>query len=147
MLRVSAHSQHPVRRPVPRLGVRLSDDGIDVAVFASHATAVDLCLIDGSETTSDPTAWTERRIRLDGPELGVWWAHVPGVQVGQRYGFREQFCPATPRSSACEYRRRTNTICQKAIARLDRRIAEKRDSSQISQSLRGKPFPSPHPCG
>ncbi|OIQ88253.1 glycogen debranching enzyme [mine drainage metagenome] len=88
MLRVSAHSQHPYRRPVPRLGVRLSDDGIDVAVFASHATAVDLCLIDGSETTPEPAAWTERRIPLDGPELGVWWAHVPGVQVGQRYGFR-----------------------------------------------------------
>ncbi|BDO41555.1 glycogen operon protein GlgX homolog [Cellulomonas sp. NTE-D12] len=68
----------PSRRP-PRLGVHVVDDGIEVAVLAPHADAIDLCLLDEG---------TERRVRLDGPSLGVFSAHVPGVQPGQRYGFR-----------------------------------------------------------
>ena len=73
------------RRP-HRLGVHLSGDGVDVAVLASHADAVDLCLLDDDAGTSD--GWHERRIALDGPAHGVWSAHVPGVGAGQRYGFR-----------------------------------------------------------
>jgi len=69
-----------------RLGVRLCGDGIDVAVLASHAEAVDLCLLD--RDPASPDGWTERRIRLDGPRFGVWSAHVPAVDVGQHSGFR-----------------------------------------------------------
>ena len=70
----------------PRLGVRLSGDGVDVAVLASHAEAVDLCLLD--EDPGAPDGWRERRVPLGGPVHGVWTAHVPGVGAGQRYGFR-----------------------------------------------------------
>lgn len=69
-----------------RLGVHLRGDGVDVAVLASHADAVDLCLLDPDPTA--PDGWAERRVPLAGPSYGVWHAHVPGVAVGQRYGFR-----------------------------------------------------------
>ncbi len=74
--------------PPSRLGVRLCDDGVDVAVLASHADGVDLCLLDPDPAS--PDGWTERRIPLGGPRHGVWHAHVPGVGVGQHYGFRAQ---------------------------------------------------------
>ncbi|HEY3438631.1 MAG TPA: glycogen debranching protein GlgX [Actinotalea sp.] len=70
----------------PRLGVRLAGDGIDVAVLASHATGVELCLLDADPRS--PDGWTERRISLVGPVQGVWHGHVPGVHAGQHYGFR-----------------------------------------------------------
>jgi len=56
---------------------------VDVAVRAPRAEAVELCLLD-----HDGERWHERRVELAGPEHGVWWAHVPGVAPGQRYGFR-----------------------------------------------------------
>ena len=61
-------------------------DGVDVAVLASHATAVHLCLLDPDPDS--PDGWAERRVSLGGPTYGVWHAHVPGVLPGQRYGFR-----------------------------------------------------------
>jgi glycogen operon protein len=88
----------PLTRPtarrshVPPLGVHVTPDGgADVAVVASHATGVDLCLIDVVEPARDerdPARYRERRIPLDGPTYGVWHAHVPDVGPGQRYGFR-----------------------------------------------------------
>ena len=59
--------------------MHVTDQGVDVAVYAAHATAVDLCLFDGTK---------ERRVRLEGPVHGVFSASVPGVVAGQRYGFR-----------------------------------------------------------
>ncbi|MHB1290481.1 glycogen debranching protein GlgX [Georgenia sp.] len=67
-----------------RLGAHLYGDGIDVAVHASRAQRVDLCLIDVAVDGS----LTERRFRLRGPVDGIWHGHVPGVAAGQRYGFR-----------------------------------------------------------
>ena len=72
--------------PPDRLGVHLAGDGVDVAVLASHATAVDLCLLHPD--ASSPDGWREHRVPLQGPVLGLWTAHVPGVRAGQRYGFR-----------------------------------------------------------
>jgi isoamylase len=66
-----------------RLGVHVTDTGIDAAVFASHATAVELCLLDGPDGYQ-----TERRVMMHGPVHGVWSVSVPGVRPGQRYGFR-----------------------------------------------------------
>ena len=66
-----------------RLGVHVTDTGVDVAVLAPHATAVELCLLDGPLD-----APTERRVPLSGPRLGHWAASVPGVRPGQRYGLR-----------------------------------------------------------
>ncbi|GIG30687.1 glycogen operon protein GlgX homolog [Cellulomonas marina] len=74
----------PRRDAPPRLGVHVAGDGVEVAVLASHATGVDLCLLD-----EDPSGGTaERRVPLRGPSHGVWSATVPGVRPGQRYGFR-----------------------------------------------------------
>jgi glycogen operon protein len=62
----------------------VTPEGVTVAVLAAHATAVDLCLLDPAP---DGTL-RERRVPLEGPSFGVWHAHVPGVEPGQRYGFR-----------------------------------------------------------
>jgi len=70
----------PTHRRPPQLGVHLTDDGVVVAVLATHATGVDLCLFDDDGT--------ERRVALEGPALGVFSAEVPGVVAGTRYGFR-----------------------------------------------------------
>jgi isoamylase len=58
----------------------VTDDGIVVAVLATHASAVDLCLFDDDGY--------ERRVRLDGPAQGLFTADVAGVRPGQRYGLR-----------------------------------------------------------
>jgi glycogen operon protein len=58
----------------------LVDGGATVGVFAGHATGVQLCLFaaDGTET----------RMRLEGPDHGIWHGFVPGIELGQQYGFR-----------------------------------------------------------
>ncbi len=63
----------PHRRP-PRLGVHVTDEGVEAAVLAPHAEAVELCLLDESGAE-------QRRIRLDGPDLGVFSAVVPSSHV------------------------------------------------------------------
>ncbi len=67
----------------PPLGVRLRGDGADVAVYAAHADAVELCLLDGEGPER-----TERRIELGARAHGVHFAHVPGLLAGQHYGLR-----------------------------------------------------------
>ncbi len=67
--------------PTPhRLGVHLVQGGATVAVYAAHATAVHLCLFDEHGK--------ERRLPLTGPQNGIWHAFVPGIHLGQKYGFR-----------------------------------------------------------
>jgi len=62
------------------LGVHVADHGADVSVWAPHATGVDLCLFDAKGR--------ESRVPLYGPDAGLWHARVPGIKIGQRYGFR-----------------------------------------------------------
>ena len=66
-------------RPDPQ-GVTLVDGGVNVALFADHAVAVDFCVrhADGSET----------RWRLPEKVRGVWHGFVPDIEAGTRYGFR-----------------------------------------------------------
>jgi isoamylase len=66
-------------RPEPQ-GVTLVEGGVNVALFADHASAVDFCVRnpDGSET----------RWRLPDKARGVWHGFVPGIAAGTRYGFR-----------------------------------------------------------
>lgn len=66
-------------RPDPQ-GVTLVAGGVNVALFADHAVAVDFCVrhADGSET----------RWRLPEKVRGVWHGFVPDIEAGTRYGFR-----------------------------------------------------------
>ncbi len=88
---------------VPPLGVHLVPGGATVAVFAAHATCVELCLIDVSDGSAsippDPTVaapetgvpgsrFVERRIPLKRTTFGVWHDFVPDITAGQLYGFR-----------------------------------------------------------
>ena len=63
--------------------------GLNVAVYARHASAVELCLFDA--TGESETA----RIRLPMCSDGVWHGFVPGLGVGQRYGLRAHGAWAT----------------------------------------------------
>jgi len=66
-------------RPHP-LGVTLTRDGANVAVYSSVAESVTLCLFDRDGT--------ETRIPLPGLDAGVWHGQVSGLKAGQAYGFR-----------------------------------------------------------
>ncbi|MEE6280614.1 glycogen debranching protein GlgX [Georgenia sp. MJ170] len=80
---LAAPAEPLTTRPV-RLGAHLTATGVDVAVIAGHAEAVDLCLLDLDRAGE----LTERRFRLHRGPRGVWQGHVPGVRAGQRYGLR-----------------------------------------------------------
>ncbi len=62
------------------LGATWDGRGVNFALFSEHATAVELCLFDaqGAET----------RVAIPWRSVHVWHAYVPGLQPGQRYGFR-----------------------------------------------------------
>ncbi|MEO7745885.1 MAG: alpha-amylase family glycosyl hydrolase, partial [Actinomycetota bacterium] len=66
-------------KPYP-LGATYDGTGVNFALFSEAAERVELCLIDDAGTET----------RLDLPEVDgfVWHAFVPGMQPGQRYGFR-----------------------------------------------------------
>jgi isoamylase len=70
-------------RPHP-LGVRPRDGGVDVAVVAAHAEAVEFCLIEGEPGGEHH----ERRVELSRVTHGIHHGFVPDVGVGARYGFR-----------------------------------------------------------
>ncbi len=61
-------------------GATWSPESTNFAVFAPDATAVEVCLFDEDGR--------EARCRLPEQTLGVWHGAVPGLPVGQRYGFR-----------------------------------------------------------
>ncbi|HEY5421492.1 MAG TPA: glycogen debranching protein GlgX [Marmoricola sp.] len=62
------------------LGATWGEESTNFAVYAPEATCLWLCLFaeDGTETRHE---LTER-------SLGIWHGALPGVSVGQRYGFR-----------------------------------------------------------
>ena len=65
--------------PYP-LGATYDGQGVNFSVFSEVAERVDLCLFDehGRET----------RLRLPETTAFCWHGYVPGLQPGQRYGFR-----------------------------------------------------------
>ncbi|MCO6436379.1 MAG: glycogen debranching protein GlgX [Phycisphaerae bacterium] len=71
-------------RPYP-LGATLCPDGVQFALFSFHATAVELCLF---EDAAGGGFRETGRVRLFGPQAGVWHAFVEGIKAGQRYGYR-----------------------------------------------------------
>lgn len=66
-------------RPYP-LGATFDGSGTNFALFSGVAEKVELCLIgeDGQE----------ERVLLTEVDGGVWHGYLPGVQPGQRYGYR-----------------------------------------------------------
>ena len=68
--------------PYP-LGATYDGRGTNFAIFSEVAERVELCLVgehDGERT--------EERIELTEVDAFVWHAYLPGVQPGQRYGYR-----------------------------------------------------------
>jgi len=66
-------------KPYP-LGATYDGAGVNFALFSEIADGVELCLI--SEDLE------ERRIALTEVDGHVWHGYVPGIQPGQRYGYR-----------------------------------------------------------
>ncbi|WP_408899655.1 glycogen debranching protein GlgX [Nocardioides sp. R1-1] len=66
------------------LGATFDGSGTNFALFSEVAERVELCLVD----VGDDGARTETRVELTEVDGYVWHAYLPGVQPGQRYGFR-----------------------------------------------------------
>ena len=62
------------------LGSTWSEESTNFAVWAPEATAAYVCLVDDDGT--------ETRHRLTERSLGIWHGAVPGIEPGQRYGYR-----------------------------------------------------------
>lgn len=65
--------------PYP-LGATYDGSGTNFAIFSSVADSVTLCLLDEERN--------EQRIELTEVDAHVWHAYLPGIQPGQRYGYR-----------------------------------------------------------
>jgi isoamylase len=68
--------------PFP-LGANWDGKGVNFALFAENATAVDLCLFNSSNNKPET-----KKIRLKERTHHVWHAYVPKLKPGQLYGYR-----------------------------------------------------------
>ncbi|NYE35262.1 glycogen operon protein [Nocardioides cavernae] len=68
------------------LGATYDGSGTNFALFSEVAERVELCLI--GDDPDDETKRVETRVELTEVDAFVWHAYLPGVQPGQRYGFR-----------------------------------------------------------
>ena len=66
----------------PRLGATVVDGGVQFALAAPHAQAVQLCLFDAKGQTE------LRRMPMPAAVDGVWQALLPGASAGLVYGWR-----------------------------------------------------------
>ena len=78
------------------LGATWGEEATNFAVFTPEATRVELCLFDESPDGTD----VETRYRLTERTLGTWHGAVPGLQPGQRYGYRVDG-PWDPENGRC----------------------------------------------
>jgi len=69
-------------RPFP-LGATWDGEGVNFALFSENATAVELCLFDGSDDALE-------RVKIQVRERSdqVWHCYLPDVRPGQLYGYR-----------------------------------------------------------
>jgi isoamylase len=65
------------------LGATLTDEGVNFALYAESATAVELCLFDSSEPTAN-----ELRIPVTEQTDQTWHVLLPEIGPGQLYGYR-----------------------------------------------------------
>jgi isoamylase len=75
---------HEARQVLPGdpfpLGATITDAGTNFALFSEHAERVDLCLFDEHGN--------EERIEVSDTTFLTWHCFLPGVDAGQRYGWR-----------------------------------------------------------
>ncbi len=64
------------------LGASCQPDGVNFALYSSHAERVELCLFD------DSGEHETGRFTLPECTNGVWHGFLPGVRTGQKYGYR-----------------------------------------------------------
>jgi isoamylase len=64
-----------------RRGATVHDDGVNFAVVSGVADEVTLCLFDAG-------TGAETQVTLNDYDAGVWHGFVPGIETGQRYGYR-----------------------------------------------------------
>ncbi|AJQ96897.1 glycogen debranching protein GlgX [Gynuella sunshinyii] len=63
------------------LGATLNHVGCNFAVHAPWATKVELCLFNNEDSETE-------RLVLPSRTGSIWYGFVPGIQAGQRYGYR-----------------------------------------------------------
>ena len=68
--------------PFP-LGTTWDGRGVNFALYAENAIAVDLCLFDSKEQENESV-----RIKVDERTHHVWHIYIPGLKPGQLYGYR-----------------------------------------------------------
>ena len=68
----------------PRPGVTLQGSGAELAVYASNADGVDLCLFEPGDRDGE----SERRIPMTERAHGWWWGFFEDLRPGQRYALR-----------------------------------------------------------
>ena len=71
-------------KPYP-LGATFDGSGVNFAIFSEAASRVELCLIGDSPVDDELVETRHELTEVDG---SVWHAFLPGVQPGQRYGYR-----------------------------------------------------------
>jgi isoamylase len=65
------------------LGATWDGEGVNFALFSENATAVELCLFDGTDGDEELA-----RIEVTEQSDAVWHIYLPGIAPGQRYGYR-----------------------------------------------------------
>ena len=63
------------------LGATCDVDGVNFALYAGAAEAVELCLFDENRNQVATHFLPDKRD-------GIWSGYLPGCQAGQRYGYR-----------------------------------------------------------
>lgn len=69
-------------RPYP-LGATFDGAGVNFALFSEHATKVELCLFESSESKQE-----SQRFEMPEHTDQVWHGYLPDAEPGQLYGFR-----------------------------------------------------------
>src|SRR5579885_2309254 len=68
--------------PYP-LGATWDGEGVNFALFSENAAAVELCLYGGADGNDE-----QARIEITEQSDQVWHVYLPGIEPGQRYGYR-----------------------------------------------------------
>ena len=68
--------------PYP-LGATWDGEGVNFAIFTEHAEKVELCLFDTPAAVKESA-----RVALPEQRDFVWHGYMPGLAVGQLYGYR-----------------------------------------------------------